>query len=143
MADKRKLLSRVQGERRAEDVLHSSGFAQVQNSGFGVTSGESFDERRAVDEHRRYVRGYQNARLVRSAYTGERARTYIPRTGERALGSRRDTSGDGFSGSMVSSGRSGVDGSTMGCRRMDAPAAAPVAAPKNPAFRPDFKPKFN
>ena len=141
MVDKRKLFSRIQGEKRAEDVMHSSGFAQVQNGGnIGVSSGESFDERRAIDEHRRFVKGYENARLVRGAYTAERARTYVPRTNSRfadarGLGSRRDTSGDGFSGSMIGGG--------LGCRRMDAPAPAPSSAPKNPALRPDFKPKFN
>ena len=134
MANRRKLFSRVQGEKCAEDVLHSSGFAQVQNNSIGATSGESFAERRAIDEHRRYVKGYQNARLVRNAYTAERARAYIPRTGERALGSRRDTSGDGFSGSLI--------GKQGGSRRMDAPVA-PATPPRNPAFRPDFKPKFN
>lgn len=138
MVDKRKLFSRVRGEKRAEDVLHSSGFARVQNGdNIGTASGESFDERRAIDEHRRFVKGYQNARLVRGAYTAERARTYVPRTNSRftdarGLGSRRDTSGDGFSGSMT--------GNNLGCRKMDAPV---VPAPKNPTFRPDFKPKFN
>lgn len=141
MVDKRKLFSRVQGEKRAEDVLHSSGFARVQNGdNIGTASGESFDERRTIDEHRRFVKGYQNARLVRGAYTAERARAYVPRTNSRfadarGLGSRRDTSGDGFSGSMVE--RNG-----LGCRRMDTPAASAQMAPKNPALRPDFKPKF-
>ena len=147
MADKRKLFSRVQGEKRVEDVLHSSGFAQVQNgNNIGASSGESFAERRAIDEHRRFVKGYENARLVRSAYTAERARTYVPRThskfadGARRLGSRRDTSGDGFHGSMINSGAD----RPAGCRRMDTPSVMPSSAstPKNPAFRPDFKPKF-
>lgn len=140
MANKRKLFNRVQGAKRAEDVLHSSGFAQVQSGGnIGASSGESFNERRAIDEHRRFVKGYENARLVRGAYTAERARAYVPRTNSRfadprGLGSRRDTSGDGFAGSMI--------GNNLGCRRMDVSAAAPVSAPKNPALRPDFKPKF-
>ena len=143
MVNKRKLFSRIDGEKTAEDVLHSSGFAQVQNQHYGSEgcSGNlgSFVDQRAADARRRYIKGYQNARLVQGAYTAERARKYVPRTDRRSfsggtLGSRRDTSGDGFSGSMI--------GQQGGSRRIDTPAA-PAAPTRDLAFRPDFKPKFN
>ncbi|MBQ9017398.1 hypothetical protein IJ103_04160 [Candidatus Saccharibacteria bacterium] len=109
MADQRKLFNRVRGEKSAEEVMHSSGFAQVQSQhygsdGCGSTPG-SFADQRAADERRRYIKGYENARLVRGAYTAERARAYVPRTrsefGSGISRAGRDTSGDGISGSLI------------------------------------------
>ena len=126
MANERKLMSRVRGETRARDVLHSSGFAKAYDEhyggdGCGDTPGAAvstrpaggllaasqradgasgaFSRQRAANERRRYIQGYENARIMRSAYTAERARAYVPRSGSRFGG--RDTSGDGFSGSLI------------------------------------------
>ena len=124
MANERKLFSRVHGETETRDVLHSSGFAKAYDEhyggdGRGDTPGQAvstrpaggllaatnqgangaFSSQRAADERRRYVKGYENARLMRNAYTAERARAYVPRSGASFGG--RDTSGDGFSGSLI------------------------------------------
>ena len=124
MANERKLFSRVRGETETRDVLHSSGFAKAYDEhyggdGCGDTPGAAvstrpaggllaaagqrasgtFSSQRAADERRRYVKGYENARLMRGAHVAERARAYIPRSGSSFGG--RDTSGDGFSGSLI------------------------------------------
>ena len=110
MVNQQKLFSRIRGEGNVDEVLHSSGFAVAQSEHYGSAGcGEmpgSFSDQRAADARRRYIQGYENAKLVRGAYTAERARKYVPRTkssfgGQNGLGSRRDTSGDGFSGSMI------------------------------------------
>ena len=86
--------------------MHSHGFAQVQNQhyrsdGCGNIPG-SFADQQAADERRRYAQGYENARIMRGAHVAERARAYIPRTHSGFGG--RDTSGDGFSGSLIGRG---------------------------------------
>ena len=114
MADQRKLFSRIRGEKSTDEVLHSSGFAVAQSEHFGSNGcgsiPGSFSDQKAADERRRYIQGYENARLVRGAYTAERARKYVPRTrsgfsdNTRYSRSGRDTSGDGFSGSLIGHG---------------------------------------
>lgn len=124
MANERKLFSRVRGEAKARDVLHSSGFAKAYDEHYGgdgrgdtpgtavstrpvggllaasgQQTGGAFSSQRTADERRRYVQGYENARLMRGAHVAERARAYVPRSGSSFGG--RDTSGDGFSGSLI------------------------------------------
>ena len=65
---------------RAEDILHSSGFAQTQSgSGVGAAGGKTFAERQAVEQRRKMVQGYKNSRIVNTPYNRERARTYTPK----------------------------------------------------------------
>lgn len=60
-----KILSRFVIKGKKEDVLHSSGYARVQNrAGFGATSTESFEKRREIDLHRKLVKGYGDSRMV-------------------------------------------------------------------------------
>ncbi|MBQ6355207.1 hypothetical protein IJJ18_02195 [Candidatus Saccharibacteria bacterium] len=83
MVDKLKLTNRLMNVRDKSKVFHTSGYAASQNgANFGAASTESFAERRSVDENRKFVRGYNNSRILSSAYGVERARKYVPRTGK-------------------------------------------------------------
>ena len=68
------------------DFKHSSGYAKAQNKeGFGATSAASFEARKAIDESRKFVRGYGNSQIASRLRPGERARVYEkPRYGEDA-----------------------------------------------------------
>lgn len=66
---------------KKQDVFHSSGYAQAQNGGnMGAAAGDaaSFAARQAMEQHRKYVRGYKNARIVNQYYGAQRAKTYVP-----------------------------------------------------------------
>ena len=48
------------------DVMHSSGYAKVQNNGaFGASDNMSFAERQKIEQHRKHIKGYNNARVAR------------------------------------------------------------------------------
>ena len=60
---------------KKQDLLHSSGYAQVQNGAtMGASSAESFTERQKIDENRRFVKGYRNSRIMNEFYGVHRAR---------------------------------------------------------------------
>lgn len=81
MTDKLKLTNRLMRIKDRSQTFHSSGYAQAQNRGnFGAASTESFAERQKINENRKFVRGYNNARVISDAYAFERVRNYIPRT---------------------------------------------------------------
>ena len=47
------------------DVMHSSGYAQVGNRGsFGAADSTSFAERRRIEQNRKLVQAYKNARIA-------------------------------------------------------------------------------
>ena len=74
-----------------EDVLHSSAYGKAQNgAGMGVTSSESFETRRRIDENRKVVGGYGSSRVATQVIgNGPRAKVYTPPSGEAAgLGMR-------------------------------------------------------
>lgn len=108
MKAKKTLTARLAGVSERGQVFHSSGYAQVQNGGsFGAASGESFAERRAVDERRRFVQGYNNARIMRGTYAVRRARTETA----GMVGSRGSSGGSsGISGGSRGSGVGGGAG---------------------------------
>lgn len=68
------------------DFKHSSGYAKAQNrEGFGASSVASFEARKAIDESRKFVRGYGSSQIASKLRPGERARVYErPRYGEGA-----------------------------------------------------------
>ena len=82
MADKAKLTRRMMGKQNKREIFHTSGYAQAQSGeNFGAAGTESFGARQSIEDRRKFVRGYNNARLVQGAYGGvEKARTYTPRT---------------------------------------------------------------
>lgn len=66
--DKNPLLKYMMKTKK-EDVVHSSGYAQVQNEGkIGSASVESFAKRRAMEANRTAVQGYRDSRVVNDAY---------------------------------------------------------------------------
>lgn len=62
---------------RRENMMHSSGFATAQSGvNLGAAAGETFAERQALDEKRKFVRRYSNSRIMNEFYGPERARKY-------------------------------------------------------------------
>lgn len=85
---------------KKEDMLHSSGYAQVQNgANVGAASAESFAARQAINENRRYVQGYKNSRIMNEFYGVQRAREkagygrYGGRGREQLVSGTRDEAG--------------------------------------------------
>ena len=59
-----KLIKRITGS-STSDVVHSSGYAEVQNAGsFGASDNTTFSERQQIEQRRKYVQGYRNARIA-------------------------------------------------------------------------------
>lgn len=63
------------------DFLHSSGYAKEQSGDNIGSAGKqvSFATRSAMEEQRKYVRKYRNAKLLQGVRGFERAKTYVPR----------------------------------------------------------------
>ena len=84
---------------KREEFFHSSGYADVQNSGkIGAASfGKTVAERQDLNENRRFVRGYENASLnSQIAITRERTRGMFEREQMNAGG----MGGDGPTGDV-------------------------------------------
>ena len=68
--------NRLMKNDRKADIMHSSGYAKVQNGqGLGVTSADDFATRKTLDSQRKYVQKYKNSRIMRNYYGAQRART--------------------------------------------------------------------
>ena len=62
--DKNPFLHRLMKE-ESKDVVHSSAYAQAQNSeGIGAASTQSFATRQAIEQSRKMVRGYRDSKVV-------------------------------------------------------------------------------
>lgn len=58
------------------DIMHSNSYAKAQNSGhFGAQDSTTFSERKQIEQRRKFVKGYRNARLARGVNMMPRART--------------------------------------------------------------------
>lgn len=157
MADQAKLLQRMMGNKQTKDVLHSSGYAQVQNgANFGSASIESFQARQSIEQNRKFVQGYRNAQIMRSAYGVERARTLIPGTKDSKSGNSRlgqDARGEASSGrsALISNRGNSKDATTSSrasyLRKMDSMRSGGAPQPASPPSRmsqisASFKPNF-
>lgn len=62
------------------EIVHSSGYAIAQSGEvIGVSSAQSFAERRAIDANRRNIRKYSDSRIASQAMAnGPRAKVYTP-----------------------------------------------------------------
>ena len=60
---KESLLNRITKAKKS-DVVHSSGYARVQNAGIGSTSAQSFAARRQIDKNRSFIRRYRDSKIV-------------------------------------------------------------------------------
>ena len=122
MVDKLKLTNRLMNVRDKSKVFHSSGYATAQNGkNFGAASSETFTKRQTVDENRKFVRKYNNARIINDARAFDRVRQYVPRTGGAAGAGETDT------GTGVARGTTRLAGPTV--------PAAPPAGPATPPAR--------
>ncbi|MDO4759263.1 MAG: hypothetical protein Q4A30_00550 [Candidatus Saccharibacteria bacterium] len=91
-----------------EEIFHSSGYARAQSGGAMGAAGDgmTLELRKQIDERRKYIKKYNNARIMQGAYGVERAKTYVPRTrggwgnvvegdGARMTGERSNDGGTG------------------------------------------------
>ena len=59
------------------DILHSSGYARAQSGdNIGAASGTSFNVRRGIEEHRKFIKGYRNSKIMNDFYGVERAKYF-------------------------------------------------------------------
>lgn len=64
--DKNPLLKYVM-KAKTEDVIHSTAYAGTQNQRIGVASSESFTSRRAIDQNRTTIGGYDKSKIITDA----------------------------------------------------------------------------
>ena len=74
---------------KKDEFFHSTTYASAQNGGnIGTSStGLTMDERKAIEEKRKFVKKYNNSKIFESTYSLRHAKKYVPRTegGENAL----------------------------------------------------------
>ena len=110
------LLKRIINKKK-EDVIHSSAYAEAQNQGgIGASSVQSFGQRRAIDQHRSVVRRYSDSKIAtESGKTAWQARREAAQFGEDA-GKENTSSTSGLRGRLNSkdadTGAKGGDSST-------------------------------
>lgn len=70
----------VRGQKQSE-MLHSSGYARAQSGDEigAAASAESFAKRRAIEERRKFVQGFRNARIAQSRNINLRAKPLVAR----------------------------------------------------------------
>ena len=59
-----KLIQRT-AKTSTSDVMHSNGYANVENANsFGASDSTTFSERQQIEQNRKMIRGYRNARIA-------------------------------------------------------------------------------
>ena len=59
------------------DVAHSTGYASVGNgANFGAADNTTFSERQQIEQHRKIIRGYRNAKVAQGANMMPKARSF-------------------------------------------------------------------
>ena len=78
--DKNPLLHRLMKDTK-DDVIHSSGYAEAQNSGsMGAASAASFAARQALEQNRTTIKKYSASQIANNSYGNTmRAKTYEPK----------------------------------------------------------------
>ena len=60
----------VMKDENKSEVFHSSAYGQAQNGeGLGSASTESFEARRSQDQNRQFIQGYNNSKVMGSAFS--------------------------------------------------------------------------
>lgn len=139
------LFKRMMSGDRQQEYFHSSGYAQAQNgSGMGAVSAQSFQERKAIEDRRKFVQGYRNARLVGEGFLRERiksqASNMVEGGSERSVAGARSEASGRVGAGEASGGRAGVRGGGEGKAGMGAGGGASVSTGNRGGFqyRPDF-----
>lgn len=74
---------------KKDEFFHSSAYGSAQNEGSigSASTGLTMDERKAIEEKRKFVQKYNNSKIFESTYNLRHAKKYVPRTegGENAL----------------------------------------------------------
>ena len=151
---------------KKDEFFHSSSYGSAQNEGnIGTASvGMTMEERKAIEEKRKYVQKYNNSKIFESTLGLRHAKKFTPRTegGANALfnanaertGSRVNTSGGAEGNVRQSYGRStgdvvGIGGASTGDRSSgytpyktgggSAPSRPSAAAGFSANIKPSFK----
>ena len=107
---------------KKDEFFHSSSYGSAQNSGnIGTASvGMTMEERKAIEEKRKFVQKYNNSKIFESTLGLRHAKKFTPRTegGANALfdstaertGTRVNTSGDAEGNVRTGYGRTSSDG---------------------------------
>lgn len=163
--DKNKLIREFATKNdKKDEFFHSTTYASAQNAGnIGTSStGLTMEERKAIEEKRKFVKKYNNSKIFESTYSLRHAKKYVPRTegGENALFDARAEHAYGRSaGSGPDAERlaevvgigGGIKGSKPGERTggsgytpFKTGGGAPVPSRPSPAagFGPSIKPNF-
>lgn len=77
---KNPFLKYVMKNEKKEDIFHSSAYGVAQNgAGMGAASTQSFRERRAIEQNRQNIGGYDRSRIMNGAsMNGPRPKIYTP-----------------------------------------------------------------
>ena len=145
---------------KKDEYFHSTAYASAQNGGnIGTSStGLTMDERKAIEEKRKFVKKYNNSKIFESTYSLRHAKKYVPRTegGENALFDSRAgygrSAGSGPSQESVAEvvgiggGLRGKPGERMGGSGYTPFKTGGAPAPSRPSpaasFSPSIKPSF-
>ena len=74
----------MKGTKKA-DFLHSSGYAKEQSGdNIGSASTATFATRNAIEEQRKFVQEYRNAKILQGIRGYEKAKSYVPRVEKTA-----------------------------------------------------------
>lgn len=149
------------------EFFHSSAYGTVQNEGSigAASTGLTMEERKAIEEKRKFVKKYNNSKIFESTFNLRHAKKFIPRTegGENALFDSRQhnrenvtgdangnvrtsygrTAGSRDSGAIGIGGMSGKPGERMGggYTPYRTGGSAP-SRPGGPSFSAGIKPSF-
>ena len=136
---------------KKEEFFHSSGYGEAQNGGnIGTAStGLTMEERKAIEEKRKFVQKYNNSKIFSSTFNLRHAQKYTPRTegGANSLintrsHNRTDATGDANGNVRTSYGRtSGTEaqGNTYTPYKTANTRGGVTGA--RPSSAPSFKPK--
>ncbi len=108
------LLKYMMKNEAKSEVFHSSGYARAQNGGnMGATTAESFSQRQSIEERRKFIQGFRNARIAQSRNLSLRAKSLEAMKTE--IGARSDQPATNSRGGTLG-GRGGGLGGRGGLR---------------------------
>lgn len=116
---------------KKEEFFHTSGYADAQNADhIGTAStGLTMEERKAIEDKRKFVQGYNNSKIFSSTFALRHAKKYTPRTegGRNAIfgesHNRMNSEGDANGNVRVGFGRT-AGGSVNGIGSLNGPSGA-------------------
>ena len=153
---------------KKDEFFHSSAYGSSQNEGnIGTAStGLTMEERKAIEEQRKFVKKYNNSKIFESTFNLRHAKKFVPRTegGENALFDNRQhnrenvigdangnvrtsygrTAGSGDANAIGIGGMAGKPGERKvgGFTPYKTGGGSAPARPSGPSFSAGIKPSF-